>query len=102
MVKNPPAMRETWIRSLGWEDTMQKEMATHSSILAWRIPVDIAWWASVHGVAKSWTTNTSWGHPGDVPGDLVKGPLLFIYFIWRIITLIILRWFLPYINMNRP
>ena len=35
-------------------------------------------------------THTSWGHPGDVPGDLVKGPLLFIYFIWRIITLIIL------------
>ena len=55
VVKNPPAMRETWIRSLGWEDTLQKEMATHSSILAWRIPVDIAWWATVHGVAKSWT-----------------------------------------------
>ena len=38
MVKNPPAMRETWVRSLGWEDPLEKGMATHSSILAWRIP----------------------------------------------------------------
>ena len=37
-VKNPPAMRETWVRSLGWEDPLQEDMATHSSILAWRIP----------------------------------------------------------------
>ena len=38
LVKNPPAMWETWVRSLGWEDPLEKEMATHSSILAWRIP----------------------------------------------------------------
>ena len=38
MVKNPPAMRETWIRSLGWEDPLEKVTTTHSSILAWRIP----------------------------------------------------------------
>ena len=38
MVKNLPAMRETWLRSLGWEDPLKKEMATHSSILAWEIP----------------------------------------------------------------
>ena len=38
MVKNPPAVWETWVRSLGQEDTLEKEMATHSSILAWRIP----------------------------------------------------------------
>ena len=37
-VKNPPAMQETWVSSLGWEDPLEKEMATHSSILAWRIP----------------------------------------------------------------
>ena len=37
-VKLLPAMRETWVRSLGWEDPLEKEMATHSSILAWRIP----------------------------------------------------------------
>ena len=38
MVKNPPAMWETWVRSLGWEDPLEEDMATHSSILAWRIP----------------------------------------------------------------
>ena len=38
MVKNVPAIQETWIRSLGWEDPLKKGMATHSSILAWRIP----------------------------------------------------------------
>ena len=38
MVKNPPAMWETWVQSLGWEDPLEKGMATHSSILAWRIP----------------------------------------------------------------
>ena len=38
LVKNPPAMRETWVRSLGWEDPMEKGIATHSSIVAWRIP----------------------------------------------------------------
>ena len=38
LVKNPPAMQETWVRSLGWEDTLEKEKATHSSILAWRFP----------------------------------------------------------------
>ena len=38
LVKNPPAMRETWIRSLDWEDPLDKGNATHSSILAWRIP----------------------------------------------------------------
>ena len=37
-VKNPPAKQETWIRSLGWEDPLEKEMATHSSILAWETP----------------------------------------------------------------
>ena len=38
MVKNPLAMQETWVQSLGWEDPLEKEMATHSSILAWRTP----------------------------------------------------------------
>ena len=38
MVKNPPTMRETWVRSLGWEDPLEEGMAIHSSILAWRIP----------------------------------------------------------------
>ena len=37
-VKHLPAMQETWVRSLGWEDLLEKEMATHSSTLAWKIP----------------------------------------------------------------
>ena len=61
-------MWETWVQSLGWEDPLEKEMATHSSIVAWRMgsglpwmgclenPMDGgAWWVIVHGVAKSWT-----------------------------------------------
>ena len=47
LIKNLPAMWKTWVRSLGWEDPLEKGKATHSSILAWRIP-----W-TVHGVAKS-------------------------------------------------
>ena len=43
-IKNPPAMQETLVRSLSWEDPFEKEMATHSSILAWRIP-----WTEEHG-----------------------------------------------------
>ena len=38
MVKNPPIMQETWVRSLGWEDSLEEGMAAHSSILAWRVP----------------------------------------------------------------
>ena len=45
LVKNLPAVQEARVRSLGWEDPLEKEMATHSSI--------IAWWTAVHGVAKS-------------------------------------------------
>ena len=57
MVKNPPAMWETWVRSLGWEDPLEEGMATHSSILAWRIPVDRrAWKATVQGRKESDTT----------------------------------------------
>ena len=36
--KNPPAMQETWVRSVGWEDPLEEGMETHSSVLAWRIP----------------------------------------------------------------
>ena len=52
MVKNTPTtqeMQETWVRSLGWEDPLEEEMATHSSILARKNPMDRgAWWASRH------------------------------------------------------
>ena len=46
IVKNPPAMKETWVRSLGQEDPLEEEMETHSSILAWKMP-----W-TVHGATK--------------------------------------------------
>ena len=54
-IKNLPAMQETWVQPLGQEDLLEKAMATHSSILAWRIP----WtkepdWATVHGATKRW------------------------------------------------
>ena len=56
MVKDPPAMWETWVQSLGWEDPLEEGIATYSSILAWRVLMDQgAWWATVHGVAKSQT-----------------------------------------------
>ena len=47
LVKNPPAVWETWVQSLGWEDPQEKGKATHASILAWRIP---------------WTHKIPWGH----------------------------------------
>ena len=54
MVKTRPPMWETQVRSLGWEDPLEKGMATHSSILAWRIPMNReAWQATVRGVTKS-------------------------------------------------
>ena len=54
MVKIPPAMWETWAQSLGWEDPPEEGMATHSSVVAWSIPMDRgACWATVHGVANS-------------------------------------------------
>ena len=60
MVKNLPAMQETWVQSLGEEDPLEKAMATHSSILAWRIPCTEEPGSShcrsptVHGISKSW------------------------------------------------
>ena len=54
LVKNPPAMQETWVWSLDWEYPLEEGMATHSSILPWRIPMDRAtWWTTVCEVAKS-------------------------------------------------
>ena len=54
--KNPPVMQETRVPFLGQEDPLEEGMVTHSSILAWRIPMDRgAWRATVHGVTQSWT-----------------------------------------------
>ena len=55
LIKNLPEIWGTWVWSLGWEDTLEESMATHSGILAWRIAMDRgAWWAAVHGITKSW------------------------------------------------
>ena len=53
LVKNPPAMWETWVRSLGWEDSLEKRSTTHSSILTWRIPMDRGAWQAPY---------SPWGH----------------------------------------
>ena len=50
MVKNPPAMRETWVRSLGWEDPLEEGMAAYFGILAWRIP----WTEEPGGLCSPW------------------------------------------------
>ena len=55
-VKSLLAVQDTQIPSLSWANPMEKEMATHSSIIDWRIPMDRgAWRATVHGVSKIWT-----------------------------------------------
>ena len=57
MVKNSPTMQEVQVQSLGQEDTLDKEMATHSSILAWKNPMDRGTlWTTVHGVSKELDT----------------------------------------------
>ena len=53
LARNLPSMLQTWVRSLGWEDPLEKGKATYSSILAWRIPWTV--WGGIHGVAKSQT-----------------------------------------------
>ena len=58
LVKNPPAMRETWVRSQGWEDLLEKGKAIHSSILAWRIPWTVSSMGSQR-VGHEWATFTS-------------------------------------------
>ena len=56
LVNNPPAMWETWVGSLSWEDPLKEGMASQSSIPAWRIPMDReAWWVTIHRVTKNWT-----------------------------------------------
>ena len=93
MVKNPPAMWETWVQSLGWEDPLEKEMATHSSILAWRIPrteepcglqtkgsqrVGHDWATTIHTVSyRSWFMPTSRASVITILQDRLPHPLLY-------------------------
>ena len=67
MVKNPLTMQETWVQFLAWEDPLEEDMATHSSILDWRIPMGRgAWWATVHAKSHKeldhWVTKHSTQH----------------------------------------
>ena len=55
VVKNPPAMQETWVQSLGWEDPLEEGLATHSSILSWRIPWTEEPGGLQHSIAKGLT-----------------------------------------------
>ena len=65
MVKSLPAMQETRVLSLGWEDPLEEDLATHCTILAWRIPTERgAWWATVRGVVKSQTRLRDFHHGG--------------------------------------
>ena len=61
VVKNLPAMQETQVRSLGGKDPLEEGVATHSSILAWRMDRE-PWWAAVHGVAKTQTQLSGINH----------------------------------------
>ena len=64
VVKNPPAKQESQVRSLGQEDPLEKEVATHSSSLAWGNPMDRrTWQATVHGIAKSRTQLSDFSLP---------------------------------------
>ena len=64
MVKNPPAIRETWVQSLGWEDSLEEGLTTHSSILTWRIPMARgAWRVTVHGGCKESDTSEQLNTP---------------------------------------
>ena len=86
LVKNPPAMRETWVQSLGWEDPLEKGKATHSCILAWRIPwtspwghkgLDVTEWLSLSRHSKSsinvcWRKGMNIYFTGKVPEFFIK------------------------------
>ena len=97
MVKCLPAMRETWVRSLGWEDPLEKEMAAHSSILAWKIP-----WMEEPGRLQSMGSQRV-GH--DLMTSLSLSfffffPIFFKFnFIFKLYNIVL---GLPSIEMNQP
>ena len=74
MVKNLPAMWETRVRLLGWEDPLEKGMATQSSMLAWRIPMDRgAWQALVHAILEERILEQeAFPSPGDLPNPGIE------------------------------
>ena len=84
-MKNPPAMQETWVLSLGLEDPLEEGMATHSSILAWRIPMDqVALWATVydHHKESDMTERLNTPIPVFLPGEFHEQRSLAGYSPW--------------------
>ena len=87
-IKNPPLMQETWVRSLGWEDPLEKRVATHSSILAWRIP----WKRNLAGyspwsqqrVRHDWATHFQYKEAGEKTSqrDLEKASFLTLLLLY--------------------
>ena len=72
-VKNPPEMWETWVRVLGWEDPLKQGKATHSSILAWRIPMDRgAWGKKLHATTTELSVLWSPCAPTKILGTATK------------------------------
>ena len=94
VVKNLPAIQEIWVQSLVWEDPLEKGMATHSSILAWRIPMDRGdWQATVLGVAKNWTQLRNYAqHPfSDLYYlSLHESIAFFVVSLWNVLSLIVI------------
>ena len=84
MVENLPAIQETWVRCLSWEDPLEEGMATHFSILAWRIPIDRgAWWATDHRVTKTLCLVTE-SCPLSLSLSLSLSLYIYIYiYMWR-------------------
>ena len=82
MVKNLPAMQETWFQSLGWKDPLENGRDTHSSILTRRIP-----WATVHRVAKSWTWLSDFHFHSKLFIGMSRRKLLFylLFTFWKFI-----------------
>ena len=71
-IKNPPAVQETWVWSLGWADPLVEGMANHSSIFTWRFPMDRrAWWVTVRGVTKSQTQLRMHKSKRKIPYDII-------------------------------
>ena len=86
--KNPPAMQETQIRSLGWEDPLEKGMATHSTILAWRNQ-----WTMVHGVPKSQTRLSSFYSQANVAIIYIVMGITFFFFLHICVSIIPLEYY---------
>ena len=85
-VKNPPAMQQTWVQFPSWEDPLKESMATHSSILVWRIPTDRgAWQATVHGVSKS-RTWWQWLSTAHIYIDIDTDIHILAIKLWRLIV----------------